>query len=383
MPGLCDSTSWPRDRPGCHKVEAETSPLVYERSLCQSDSLSEEDIVLEVFGPGRTHKSTVDIISPRPIRYVPTLLGPHTQVYETEPETARLSVTLRPSESESSSGEETFFGSAFLPDDGSFSSSITQFDRFPLLGGDIANLYRGSINHIEGQKIQVAIKLLRLIEDDPVEPGRVRKRLEREARVWGQMKHPNLHPFIGIYDIGAPFPALLSPFCKFGNIQNYLEKYPLANRNMLVQGVASGLKHLHEHGIVHGALKPQNILIDKRGVACISDFGVSTIINPNGFTLENCAYIAPELVVDPFGPRRTTGSDVYAFACLVFEISTAFETPRAVKDKLGGFMSFIAHHDAEIITWAMRSVLVLCWDPEPRQRPTMAAILTTPAFEAI
>jgi serine/threonine protein kinase len=97
--------------------------------------------------------------------------------------------------------------------------------------------------------------------------------LRREALAWSEITHLNLHPFIGMYNIGAPFPALISPFCKFGHIGNYLKNYPLTNRSLLVinsqrfnvqtkitsvsqvHGVASGLKHLHDNGIVHGDLK--------------------------------------------------------------------------------------------------------------------------------
>ncbi|KAJ7796495.1 kinase-like domain-containing protein, partial [Mycena leptocephala] len=152
-----------------------------------------------------------------------------------------------------------------------------------------------------------------------------------EALAWSKITHPNLHPFIGMYNISAPFPALISPFCKFKHIGNYLKNDPLTNRSLLVHGVASGLKHLHDNGIVHGDLKLQNILIDKQGVACICDFGLSQIINPDRFTIwsvETLTYIASELLIsshprNPSGtrPQITKSSDVYSFALLVLEVS--------------------------------------------------------------
>ncbi|KAJ6474161.1 kinase-like domain-containing protein [Mycena sanguinolenta] len=278
---------------------------------------------------------------------------------------------------------------------------MTQRDRFPLYAGDSSNIYRGSIIHPEGHKIQVAIKLLRIIVNDAIQLEDILKRLKREALAWSEITHPNLHPFIGMYDIGAPFPVLISPFCKFGHIGNYLTEYPLTNRSLLVHGVASGLKHLHDKDIVHGDLKLQNILIDKRGVACICDFGVSKIINPDGFTtwsVETLTYIAPELLIssDPRNasvtrPQITKSSDVYSFALLVLEILTS-ESPRrpASLDRLltnvkflGGFRPQRAHYDVAKLTHQMWSVLDQCWNPEPQLRPTMAKILLSPGFGAL
>ncbi|KAJ7889387.1 hypothetical protein B0H14DRAFT_2336819, partial [Mycena olivaceomarginata] len=49
-------------------------------------------------------------------------------------------------------------------------------------------------------------------------------------------------------------------------------------------GVGSGLQFLHVNGIVHGDLK-QNVLVNKHGIPCICDFGISKIVTRRGFSV--------------------------------------------------------------------------------------------------
>jgi hypothetical protein len=60
------------------------------------------------------------------------------------------------------------------------------------------------------------------------------QRLNTEVHIWRKLKHRNILPFLGAYDIDAPFPVLLSPFCQFGHIEIYLRHHPAANRDQLV-----------------------------------------------------------------------------------------------------------------------------------------------------
>ncbi|KAF8188161.1 kinase-like domain-containing protein [Mycena galopus ATCC 62051] len=278
------------------------------------------------------------------------------------------------------------------PDDSVPVSWITQLDRFPLPAEGNSNIYRGNWVRSNASKVLVLLKNLRT-SDDETQLEALERRLRREAYVWSTLRHHNILPFFGLCDIGVGLPALVSPFCKFGNIRSYLKKYPGANKGYLVLGVASGLEFLHNNGIIHGDLKVANVLVDRRGVACICDFGISRMVGRQGFTTRSqgtTPYKAPELLADP-KRTTTTQSDIYSFALLVLEILTAdrlkgrlYDVNSPVPaDVLATLHPQRADYDAAKVPDPMWKVLDKCWNIVPELRPTMTYILDSPPFSAL
>ncbi|KAJ7878664.1 kinase-like domain-containing protein, partial [Mycena leptocephala] len=110
--------------------------------------------------------------------------------------------------------------------------------------------------------------------------------IKREASIWAPLEHKNLVPFFGVCDDITPYPVLISPLYKLGDVGGFLRRTRLLTdpiffvietnwRTKQVLGVASGLEYLHDHGIVHGDLKPSNVLVDEQFVPHICDFGIS------------------------------------------------------------------------------------------------------------
>ncbi|KAJ7840712.1 kinase-like domain-containing protein [Mycena olivaceomarginata] len=271
---------------------------------------------------------------------------------------------------------------------------ITHLDMFPFCSGSNSDIYRAQSIRSDGRLTPVAIKLLRI--PDPAVAGSWVKQVSREAYIWRNLQHPNILPFLGVYDIGAPFPVLLSPFLTFGHLGIYLRKHPSALRPQLMHDVASGLEYLHSKEVVHGDLKASNILVDGHGVACLSDFGISRIFARTGIVTYNSSltrYLAPELFavldtdgeITPAGPT-TTSSDVYAFACVALlilagespsdKVRTSFVTPQTLDilrpDRAAYVVSSVSHK-----LWLL---LDQCWSVDPQLRPTMAEILASPVF---
>ncbi|KAF8340608.1 kinase-like domain-containing protein [Cantharellus anzutake] len=115
---------------------------------------------------------------------------------------------------------------------------------------------------------------------------------------------------------------LVSKWCTNGNVMQYLRAHPNSNRTDLVVGMANGLHHLHSRKpqIIHGDLKPDNVLISDEGAAQLCDFGMSRVMNelsrvaqttstPLGYTIRYSSY---EVIVEE---KKTEFSDVYAFGC--------------------------------------------------------------------
>ncbi|MFM2094421.1 MAG: hypothetical protein RIS70_1545, partial [Planctomycetota bacterium] len=93
----------------------------------------------------------------------------------------------------------------------------------------------------------------------------------------------------------------------------------------LMIGVADGLDHAHEHGILHRDIKPANLLLNDLGEVCITDFGVATIdaaTNPTGKSEigGTLRYMPPEqTLARSVADRRT---DIYALGATFYELLT-------------------------------------------------------------
>ncbi|KAJ7818301.1 kinase-like domain-containing protein [Mycena olivaceomarginata] len=290
-----------------------------------------------------------------------------------------------------SSGEETAFEDPSLLDihGPDLKGRVTQDDHYPFAGGGNANIYRGKLTRSDGRKIRIAIKMIRISDDGSGQLEDIMRRLRREVDVWSQLKHKNVLPFFGVCEDLAPTPVLISPFYKFGHVGAYLRNHPEMGRKELVQGVASGLEFLHANNIIHGDLKVQNVLVDKCGVPCICDFGISKIVNRRGFTTSSVGtapYMAPELffVVDRMdqeqSPSTTKSSDVYSFALLVLEMLTA-EAPKRRPSKPivtakihAELRPKRADYDVRTVKIDTWFVLDRCWNFEPHMRPSISYV---------
>jgi serine/threonine protein kinase len=132
---------------------------------------------------------------------------------------------------------------------------------------------------------------------------------------------------------GATF--LVLEYVEGGDLRGVLARrgpLPPREADALLAGVLEGLDAVHAQGIVHGDLKPENVLLTGRGEAKLADFGVarrgasSTLVAGAG----TLAYMAPE---QARGLAPTPQSDLYAAALLYREMLTGEPpAPRGLDD---------------------------------------------------
>ena len=153
-------------------------------------------------------------------------------------------------------------------------------------------------------------------------------------------------------------------------------------RKGILFGAAQGLNYIHTFParppLVHGNVKPSNILLDERGGACVSECGLmryaaniqqSVPQAPEEFLGRATpaasgrggwrGYAAPELAAS--GARATQESDVYSFGMVLLELVTA----------KGGEEEGQAEE-----TMGMVRIGVLCTAEAPEERPKIAQVLT-------
>jgi len=197
--------------------------------------------------------------------------------------------------------------------------------------GDVVGGYRirsfiapggmGSVYRATGPRGEdVALKM---IKDSIARDATVRRRFAREARIAQRVDHPHVVPVLDVGDHeGVPY--LAQCYLRGGTIGEKVEREgPLAPAFAVrvCEQVASGLDALHDGGMIHRDVKPANILLDDRGDAHITDFGLakdttsdSSALTRPGQTLGSLDYMAPEQIrAEPV----TAATDVYGLACVM------------------------------------------------------------------
>ncbi|KAJ6602966.1 kinase-like domain-containing protein, partial [Mycena sp. CBHHK59/15] len=246
-------------------------------------------------------------------------------------------------------------------------------------GGGYGDIWKGVVG---GQT--VAVKSMRIFQD--VEVKAALKGFGREAVIWCQLSHPNLVPFFGLYYLDTRL-CLVSPWMENGHLLDFLRKAPSdINYVSIILDVAMGLEHLHSKDVVHGDLKGTNILVTPSNRACIADFGLSSIAGVMSLQFTHSTprlqggtarYQAPELLL---GQRSIHfGSDVYAFACVCYEILTGTAPFFELTNDAAVIMKVIEGHrpsrPATGLEDDLWKLIEDCWRQEPDQRPTVTEII--------
>ncbi|KAJ7224796.1 kinase-like domain-containing protein [Mycena rebaudengoi] len=157
---------------------------------------------------------------------------------------------------------------------------------------------------------------------------RIRSKFCREALIWQQFEHPYILPMLGLYrERFSPSICMVSPWMENGTVLTYLEEHGRQDVDKFLWQIAQGLEYLHSRNIVHGDLRGVNILITQDRNACLADFDLTSFTEATATSRRagTLRWMAPELIdPDRFGIqfRRTTASDVYAFACVCLELYT-------------------------------------------------------------
>jgi len=160
----------------------------------------------------------------------------------------------------------------------------------------------------------VAVKVLRQsLADDPTFVQQFHQDMERIAG----LEHPNV---LRIYDYGQQDGLLyiVTQYVETGSLKDRLPPaMSLQGAQAMINPIAQALDYLHARSIVHGNLKPSNILIDSQGQPLLADLGYSQGIDVAG--REN-VYLSPEQAQGAFADQRT---DVYALGVLLYEMLIA------------------------------------------------------------
>jgi serine/threonine-protein kinase len=222
----------------------------------------------------------------------------------------------------------------------------------------------------------VALKFLpRAVERDSNRLDRFLNEVKTALRV----THPNV---CRVYDIGEVEGQhyLSMEYVDGENLASLLRRIGRLPEDKAVQiarQLCAGLQAAHEQGILHRDLKPANVMIDGRGRAKITDFGLANlaeIIEGDEVRAGTPTYMAPEQLA---GREVTVWSDIYSLGLLLYELFTGkkpFEaqTPQEMArlQETSAPTSPSSHISG--LDPAVERVILRCLERDARQRPADA-----------
>jgi len=262
-------------------------------------------------------------------------------------------------------------------DEGRFVPGTLLGGRYRIIGllgrGGMGEVYRATDLTL-GQS--VALKFL------PEEASRNQRLLERfhgEVRVARLVSHPNV---CRVYDIGEVegMPFISMEYVDGEDLASLLlriGRLPAAKAVETARKLCAGLTAAHDRGVIHRDLKPQNIMINKRGEVVIMDFGLAAISDQlSGAEVRNGtpAYMAPEQLK---GSGVTALSDIYSLGLVLYELFTGKRPYEATSVQQLIDLQDSAHLTsmtsvAADIDPVVEKVIRRCLDPDPSKRPHTA-----------
>jgi serine/threonine protein kinase len=174
--------------------------------------------------------------------------------------------------------------------------------------------------------------VIKILSEASLQNPYLRQKFEQEVEALARLSHPNVVSVLGAGELSG------KPYIVMQYVSGLTLRSQIPNEGMNLERAASILKHIgvaldyiHEQGIFHRDLKPDNIMLQqlKGGTefVMVVDFGIAkvkdSVVAPS--TAENIAigtahYMSPEQLRG--GEKITAASDVYSMAVMVYEMVT-------------------------------------------------------------
>jgi serine/threonine protein kinase len=292
------------------------------------------------------------------------LTGTEATIRQPPPKEKSKTPTSSRSTSTSSRGEGKFLAGTVLND---------RYRITGLLGrGGMGEVYKA-----EDLKLNQTVALKFLPEHFAEDPA-AHERFIGEVRTARQVSHPNVCRVFDIGEVdGAQFLSM--EFIDGDDLSSLLRRIgrlPPDKALEIARQLCAGLHAVHQAGILHRDFKPANVMIDGRGKARLTDFGLAGLESElkEGAIVGTPAYMSPEQIA---GMELTTKSDIYSLGLVLYEVFTgkrAFAGD-TIGELLRKHKTSAPTTPSEVIKDIdplVEKVILRCLEKDPRERPASA-----------
>ena len=255
-----------------------------------------------------------------------------------------------------------------------FAPGTVLAERYRIVGligrGGMGEVYRADDLKL-GQPVALKFLPERLASDSSFV-----QRFYAEVRHSRQVSHPNV---CRVYDVGEIEGRhyLSMEYVDGEDLASLLRRIGRLGHDKaleIARQVCAGLAAAHDKGVLHRDLKPANVMIDGRGRARITDFGLAVAadeVHAEGELSGTPAYMAPEQLA---GKPATVQSDIYALGLVLYELFTGKKAFEAAT--LAEWRRKHSEEPPPAPSTAVREmdpivegVILRCLEKEPRERP--------------
>ena len=230
----------------------------------------------------------------------------------------------------------------------------------------------------------VAIKLF----SPELARGEARTRFLREARVVGKLSHPSV---ITIHDMGieesTQTPYLVMELVEGQSLEKLISKgsIPFPSACEWAAHIAVALSVAHRRAVIHGDIKPANILITPDNRVKLTDFGMARLASHNGAdsSLKGTpAYWCPEQIL---GRAQDARSDIFSLGVVLYEMLTgmnpfAGDSLQSVCNRVLSSTPLPPSHSNPSIPSSLDQLVAACLAKEPQVRMASAETLAENLF---
>lgn len=214
-------------------------------------------------------------------------------------------------------------------DQGGVQTTTSHYERIEEIGsGGIGTVYRAIQTELGRE---VAVKEISdvfnvfadLQRDDIIE------QFKTVVQEQSKLNHPNIVDIYGI-ETQVEYPFVVTEHAPYGNLRSFIEtdeRPPLDIALKYFVQILSALRAAHHEDLVHGNLKPENVLLDESGNAKLSDFGLSRLVQHENIDhnqvyvgVGTVAYMSPEQFRAP--NSASVKSDIYSLGIMFYEMLT-------------------------------------------------------------